>query len=151
MDKDIFDKIDYKLVEIMEMIEQQKDFPMLFKHITEYVGDDEERIKLCSLYLEISTDARIGLENGDSGTQVFSYIDKKVGITQNGEQYIALNVLSKDNRKFNFISKSPEVIDKLSQTNFTKFQDVKLHFDFNREFNKEKKISYWTCEIIGVG
>lgn len=86
-----------------------------------------------------------------SGTQVFSYIDKKVGITQNGEQYIALNVLSKDNRKFNFISKSPEVIDKLSQTNFTKFQDVKLHFDFNREFNKEKKISYWTCEIIGVG
>lgn len=54
MDKDIFDKIDYKLVEIMEMIEQQKDFPMLFKHITEYVGDDEERIKLCSLYLEIS-------------------------------------------------------------------------------------------------
>lgn len=86
-----------------------------------------------------------------NGTQVFSYIDKKVGITQNGEQYIALNVLSKDNRKFNFISKSPEVIDKLSQTNFTKFQDVKLHFDFNREFNKEKKISYWVCEIIGVG
>lgn len=86
-----------------------------------------------------------------NGIQVFSYIDKKVGVTKEGEQYIAINVLSKDNRKFNFISKSPEVIDKISQTNFTKFQDVKLHFDFNREFNKEKKCSYWVCEIVGVG
>lgn len=86
-----------------------------------------------------------------NGMQVFSYIDKKLGVTKDGEQYIALNVLSKDNRKFNFISKSPEVIDKLGQANFTKFQDIKLHFDFNREFNKEKKISYWTCEIVGVG
>lgn len=86
-----------------------------------------------------------------NGVQVFSYIDKKMGVTKDGEQYIAINVLSKDNRKFNFISKSPEVIDKISQTNFTKFQDVKLHFDFDREFNKEKKSSYWVCEIVGVG
>lgn len=62
-----------------------------------------------------------------------------------------MNVLSKDNRKFNFMSKDPNVIDKLSQTNFTKFQDVKLHFDFNREYNSEKKTSYWVCEIVGVG
>ncbi len=38
----------------MEMIEQQKDFLLLFKDVKEYVGDDEERIKLCSLYLEVS-------------------------------------------------------------------------------------------------
>ena len=86
-----------------------------------------------------------------NGTQIFSYIDKKVGVTKEGEQYIAINVLSKDNRKFNFISKIPEVIDKINQMNFTKFQDIKLHFDFKREFNKEKKISYWICELIGVG
>ncbi len=86
-----------------------------------------------------------------NGIQVFSYIDKKIGVTQNGEQYLALNCLSKDNKKFNFISKRPEVIDKISQTNFTKFQDIKLHFDFNREFNKEKKVSYWTCELVGIG
>lgn len=86
-----------------------------------------------------------------NGIQIFSYIDRKIGVTKDGEQFVAVNVLSKDNRKFNFISKSPEVIDKISQANFTKFQDIKLHFDFNREFNKEKKISYWTCEIIGVG
>ena len=86
-----------------------------------------------------------------TGTQIFSYIDKKIGVTKEGEQYILINVLSKDNRKFNFISKNAEVIDKLSQTNFTKFQDIKLHFDFNREFNQEKRTSYWTCELLGVG
>ena len=85
------------------------------------------------------------------GSQIFSFIEKKVGVTKDGEQYIAINVLSKDNKKFNFISKAPEVIDKLGQTNFTKFQDIKLHFDFTREYNKDKKVSYWTCEVIGIG
>lgn len=87
-----------------------------------------------------------------NGIQVFSYIDKKIGVTKDGEQFIAINVLSKDNnRKLNFISKSPELIDKISQTNFTKFQDIKLHFDFDREFSKEKRVSYWVCELVGVG
>lgn len=86
-----------------------------------------------------------------NGCQVFSFIDKKHGVTKDGEQYIALNVLSKNNKKLNFISKVPEVIDKLSTINLSKFQDIKLHFDFEREYNKEKKVSYWTCEIIGVG
>lgn len=54
MDEDILDKINYKLVEIMEMIEAQEDFPLLFKDVKEYVGDDEERIKLCSIYLEVA-------------------------------------------------------------------------------------------------
>lgn len=86
-----------------------------------------------------------------NGTQIFSYIDKKTGVTKDGETYIAVNVLSKNNRKFSFISKNPEVIDKISQTNFTKFQDVKLHFDFDKEYNNEKRISYWCCELVGVG
>lgn len=54
MEKDIIGKINYKLLEIMEMIEGQKDFPLLFKDVKEYVGDDEERIRLCSIYLEVS-------------------------------------------------------------------------------------------------
>lgn len=86
-----------------------------------------------------------------TGVQVFSYIDKKVGVTKEGEQYIAINVLSKDNRKFNFISKEPNVIDKIGQANFTKFQDLKLHFDFDKEYNQEKRTSYWVCELLGVG
>ena len=84
-----------------------------------------------------------------TGVQVFSYIDKKVGVTQAGEQYIAMNVLSKSNRKFSFISKDPDVINKISQTNFTKFQDVKLHFDFDKEYNTLQTL-YGKESIIGL-
>lgn len=85
------------------------------------------------------------------GTQIFSFIERKVGVTQDGEKYIALNVLSKDNQKLSFISKKEEVINKISSLQLTKFQDIKLNFDFTREFNKEKRVSYWSCELIGVG
>ena len=86
-----------------------------------------------------------------NGTQIFSYIEKKVGVNQDGEKYLALNVLSKNNKKFSFLVKNTDLIDKISQLNFTKFQDIKLHFDFDREYNREKKTAYWTCEVIGVG
>ena len=86
-----------------------------------------------------------------NGMQTFYYIEKKVGVNQDGEQYLALNVLSKNNKKIGFLVKNPNLIDKISQLNFTKFQDIKLHFDFDREYNKEKKTSYWTCEVVGVG
>lgn len=85
------------------------------------------------------------------GTQVFNFIEKKVGVTQDGEKYIALNVLSKDNQKLSFISKEEKLIDKISSLQLTKFQDVRLNFNFERTYNKEKKVSYWSCELIGVG
>lgn len=85
------------------------------------------------------------------GTQIFSFIDKKVGVTQDGEKYIALNVLSKDNQKLSFISKKEDVINKISSIQLTKFQDVKLNFNFIREYNREKRVSYWSCELLGVG
>jgi len=85
------------------------------------------------------------------GTQIFSFIERKVGVTQDGEKYIAVNVLSKDNQKLSFISKKEEVINKISSLQLTKFQDIKLNFNFVREFNKEKRVSYWSCELIGVG
>lgn len=85
------------------------------------------------------------------GNQIFNFIEKKIGITQDGEKYIALNVLSKDNQKLSFISKNEDVINKISSYNITKFQDIKLHFNFTRQYNKEKKVSYWSCELLGVG
>lgn len=85
------------------------------------------------------------------GTQVFSFIERKIGVTQDGEKYIALNVLSKDNQKLSFISKKEEVINKISSLQLTKFQDIKLNFNFIREFNREKRVSYWSCELVGVG
>ena len=59
------------------------------------------------------------------GSQIFNFIEKKIGVTQDGEKYIALNVLSKDNQKLSFISKNENVIDKISALNITKFQDIK--------------------------
>lgn len=32
------------------------------------------------------------------GVQVFNYISKNVGVTKDGEQYVAINVLTEDNR-----------------------------------------------------
>lgn len=85
------------------------------------------------------------------GSQIFNFVERKVGVTQDGEKYIAINVLSKDNQKLSFISKKEELINKISSLQLTKFQDIKLNFDFARIYNREKKVSYWSCELIGVG
>lgn len=80
----------------------------------------------------------------------FNFIDKHVGITKEGEQYLSLNVISKDNKKFNFITKDTKLIDKVSPLNLQRFSIIKLILEFRREFNREKRISYWTCNLIGV-
>lgn len=80
----------------------------------------------------------------------FNFVDKRVGVTKEGEQYISINVISKDNRKFNFISKDTKLIDKISPLNLQRFAPIKLVLDFERIYNKEKRTSYWTCELIGV-
>lgn len=84
------------------------------------------------------------------GQETFNFIDKRVGVTKDGEQYISLNVLSKDNEKVNFISKDTKLIDKIGSLNVTRFAPIKLSFDINRVFNKEKRFSYWAVELIGV-
>lgn len=84
------------------------------------------------------------------GVQEFNFVDKRIGVTKEGEQYISINVISKDNKKFNFISKNTELIDKISPLNLQRFAPVKLVLGFERTFNKEKRTSYWTCELIGV-
>ena len=87
------------------------------------------------------------------GKQVFTYIDSSAGVTQDGEKYIAINVMTKgtNKKKLSFVAKRPDVLDKISQIKFIDFQDVVLILDFQRVFNKEKKTSYWTVELIGIG
>lgn len=80
----------------------------------------------------------------------FNFVDKKISVTRDGEQYLSINVLSKDNKKFNFISKDTKLIDKISPLNLQKFAPVKLILNFERIFNKEKRTSYWACELVGV-
>jgi len=85
--------------------------------------------------------------------QVFTFIDSKAGVNQDGEKYIAINVMTKGNSKKNvsFVAKRPEVIDKISQMKFIDFQDIVLIVEFNRLFNNERKVSYWSAELIGIG
>lgn len=80
----------------------------------------------------------------------FYFIDKREGINKDGEKYLTINVLSKDNRKFNFITKDTELINKVSPLNLQRFSPIKLVLDFEREFNREKRISYWTCSFVGI-
>ena len=82
--------------------------------------------------------------------ETFNFIDKREGITKDGERYLSINVLSKDNRKFNFITKDTELINKISPLNLQKFAQIKLVLNFERVFNKEKRTSYWTCNLLGV-
>ena len=82
--------------------------------------------------------------------ETFNFIDKREGITKDGEKYLSINVLSKDNRKFNFITKDTELINKISPLNLQKFAQIKLVLNFERVFNREKRTSYWTCNLLGV-
>ncbi len=82
--------------------------------------------------------------------EAFNFIDKREGVTKDGERYLSVNVLSEDNQKFNFITKDIEVINKISPLNLQKFSKVKLLLGFSREFNREKRISYWSCNFLGI-
>lgn len=82
--------------------------------------------------------------------ETFNFIDKREGVTKDGEKYLSINVLSRDNRKFNFITKDMDLVNKISPLNIQKFSPIKLILDFERVFNREKRTSYWTCNLVGV-
>lgn len=82
--------------------------------------------------------------------ETFNFIDKREGVTKDGEKYLSINVLSKDNRKFNFITKDVELINKISPLNLQRFSQIKLILDFERVFNRERRVSYWTCNFLGI-
>lgn len=85
--------------------------------------------------------------------QTFTYVDSVTGVNQDGEKYFAVNVMTKGNskKKLSFVAKKPDVLDKISGLKFIDFQDITLFIEFDRIFNKEKKSSYWSCELIGIG
>jgi len=86
------------------------------------------------------------------GKQVFTYVDSKTGVTQDGEKYFAINVMTKGNnkQKLSFLTKNDDLITKLSQTKFIDFQDIILVVEFKRLIN-QNRYSYWNCELIGIG
>ena len=82
--------------------------------------------------------------------ETFNFIDKREGVTKDGAKYLSINVLSKDNRKFNFITKDMDLVNKISPLNIQKCSPIKLILDFERVFNREKRTSYWTCNLVGI-
>lgn len=51
---DVFSKIDYKLLEILNLIEHEPNFPILAKHVENYVNDNFDNCRLYNIYIEIS-------------------------------------------------------------------------------------------------
>ena len=51
---------------------------------------------------------------------------------------------------FYCLNPDAKLIDKILPLNLQRFAPIKLILDFERVFNKEKRTSYWTCELVGV-
>ena len=84
------------------------------------------------------------------GQETFNFIDKRVGVTKDGEKYVCINVISKDNQNVSFISKDTKLIDKIGSINLTRFAPIKLTFDVSKEFNSKTRYSNWVVTLIGV-
>lgn len=54
MDYEVFEEINNKLIEIMNFIEKQKNFPIMSKDISTYCEESDENYQLMSIYLEIA-------------------------------------------------------------------------------------------------
>ena len=81
----------------------------------------------------------------------FNFLDKTIGVTKDGEKYVAINVIpAESTQKLNFISKDEEVIKIFSNVNLSRFAEITLKIGFEREYNSEKRISYWVCKLLGA-
>ena len=84
-------------------------------------------------------------------TSIFTYVDKRTGVTQDGETYAVLDLINKkDKKKYSLLTKKPEVIDKITGSKFIDYQDIKVELNFSREFNPHTRYSNWSCEINDI-
>lgn len=83
--------------------------------------------------------------------RVFSYLDNTIGVTKDGEKYVSVSVIDKDNDlKLSFISKDEELINVFSHLEKQKFSDITLIVEFSRVFNPNTRFSNWQPTLIGV-
>lgn len=81
----------------------------------------------------------------------FNYIDKVLGVTKDGEQYVSINVIEINGTKnYNFLSKDTQVIELFKKLEISRFAEINLKLGFVREFNPESRFSYWSCNLLGV-
>lgn len=83
---------------------------------------------------------------------VFTFVNKKVGVNQDGEKYFAIDVISKgvNKNKLSFLTKDEKLINKLYDYKFTDFQDISITVDFSRLYNSNR-YPYWSPVLVGVG
>ena len=80
-----------------------------------------------------------------------NFIDKVVGVTKDGEKYVSINAIPiNDTKKYNFISKDESIINYFNTCNFGRFEEIVISIGFTREFNSERKTSYWSASLVGV-
>ena len=85
------------------------------------------------------------------GSNVFTYLSKRNGVTKDGEGYVALNVLTKNTKKpVSFYVSDLKVIDEINNRQFTDYQDVKLILECDRVFNPNTRYTNWQVKLIGV-
>lgn len=81
----------------------------------------------------------------------FNFIGKVSGVTKDGEKYISIDVIpTNDIKKYNFISKDETVINLFNSLQLSRFCEITLEIGFKKEFNYERKTSYWLCVLLGV-
>lgn len=85
------------------------------------------------------------------GSNVFTYLSKKSGVTKEGESYLAINVLTKNSKRpVSFFITDINLIDEINSRQFTDYQDIKLIVEINRVFNVKTRYTNWQVELIGV-
>ena len=82
--------------------------------------------------------------------KIFTFLNSTTGVTKDGEQYAVLNVIDKETTgKYSFISKDPQVIDKVIKLQCEQYKDIRVFLGFNKEFNQKTRYSNWRVELLG--
>lgn len=85
------------------------------------------------------------------GSNVFTFLSKRNGVTKDGEQYVAINVLTRSTKKpVSFYVTDSKLIDEINSRQFTDYQDVKLILECDRVYNKATRYTNWQVNLVGV-
>lgn len=82
----------------------------------------------------------------------FCFLNKTKGVTKDGEEYIVFGVidLNDDDRKYSFVSKDKNVIDKLKNQDIPKLSEITVLVGFENVFNSKTRYSNWQPVLVGV-
>jgi len=83
------------------------------------------------------------------GKSNFLYLSTRVGTTQDGERFVAIDLLDQNDRKHSFMTTNTNLVDELKLKQFAKYSDILVTVGFNKEYN-QNRYSYWKAELLGA-